>query len=81
MTFAAPVRRAPLVVACAFAVSTFATLATAQETLAPVVVTAARFPTTATPIGATVITADQIRSAGVADVNAAIRKIGGVFGR
>lgn len=81
MTFAAPVRRAPLVVACVFAVSTFATLATAQETLAPVVVTATRFPTTATPIGATVITADQIRTAGVADVNAAIRKIGGVFGR
>jgi len=81
MTFAAPARRAPLAVACAFAVSTFATLATAQETLAPVVVTAARFPATATPIGATVITADQIRTSGVADVNAAIRKIGGVFGR
>ena len=82
MTFAAPARRAPLVVACAFAVSTFATIATAQETLAPVVVvTAARFPATATPIGATVITADQIRTSGVADVNAAIRKIGGVFGR
>jgi len=84
MTFAAPARRAPLVVACAFAVSTFATLAVnaaAQETLAPVVVTASRFPATATPIGATVITADQIRTSGVADVNAAIRKIGGVFGR
>jgi iron complex outermembrane receptor protein len=81
MTFAAPARRAPLAVACAFAISSIATQAFAQDTLAPVVVTAARFPATATPIGATVITAEQIRTAGVADVNAAIRKIGGVFGR
>lgn len=34
-----------------------------------------------TPIGATVISADEIRRAGVADVNQAIRKIGGVYGR
>ncbi|MET0858072.1 MAG: TonB-dependent receptor, partial [Telluria sp.] len=33
------------------------------------------------PIGATVISADDIRRAGVADVNQAIRKIGGVYGR
>ena len=33
------------------------------------------------PIGATVITADEIRRAGVSDVNQAIRKIGGVYGR
>ena len=33
------------------------------------------------PIGATVITADDIRRAGASDVNAAIRKIGGVYGR
>ncbi len=81
MSFAAPARRAPLAVACAFAISSIANQAFAQDTLAPVVVTAARFPATATPIGATVITAEQIRTAGVADVNAAIRKIGGVFGR
>ena len=31
--------------------------------------------------GATVITQDQIRRAGVNDVDSAIRKIGGVFGR
>ncbi len=48
-----------------------------------VVVSGARFPGTPelAPIGATVITADEIRAAGVADVNEAIRKIGGVFGR
>lgn len=46
-----------------------------------IVVTGARFPAQATPIGATVISAAQIRSAGAMDVNAAIRKIGGVPGR
>jgi iron complex outermembrane receptor protein len=34
-----------------------------------------------TPIGATVITAADIRRAGANDVNGAIRKIGGVYGR
>jgi iron complex outermembrane receptor protein len=34
-----------------------------------------------TPIGATVITAEDIRRAGANDVNGAIRKIGGVYGR
>jgi len=67
--------------ACALAISSFASQAVAQTALAPVVVTAARFPAAATPIGATVITAEQIRSAGATDVNQAIRKIGGVFGR
>lgn len=33
------------------------------------------------PIGATVITADDIARAGVSDLNQAIRKIGGVYGR
>ena len=33
------------------------------------------------PIGATVISADDIRRAGATDVNQAIRKIGGVYGR
>jgi iron complex outermembrane recepter protein len=55
----------------------------AGQSLAPIVVTGARFDASAgmAPIGATVITADEIRRAGVADVNAAIRKIGGVYGR
>jgi len=51
--------------------------------LATVTVTGARFdadPSLA-PIGATIISADEIRRAGVNDVNAAIRKIGGVYGR
>lgn len=54
-----------------------------DKTLTPVVVTASRFandPALA-PIGATVITAEDIRSAGVDNVNQAIRKIGGVYGR
>ncbi|WP_295994841.1 TonB-dependent receptor [Rugamonas sp.] len=48
-----------------------------------IVVTGARFDSdpALTPIGATIITADQIRRAGAGDVNAAIRKIGGVYGR
>jgi iron complex outermembrane receptor protein len=74
----------PLALACAFSLSTFAACAAAQDLLpATVVVTGARFPSDAAlqPIGATVITQDDIRRAGVSDVDAAIRKIGGVFGR
>lgn len=91
MNFAAVPRSAPafkpLALACAFSLSILAANACAQEsvvsTLPDVVVTGARFPAQASlaPIGATVITAEDIRRAGVADVNAAIRKIGGVFGR
>ncbi len=53
------------------------------EDVGTVVVTGARFdaePSLA-PIGATIISADEIRRAGSSDVNAAIRKIGGVYGR
>ena len=73
--------------AAAFA-SCFATAANAQSTIVAadmptVLVTGSRFanPVALAPIGATVITADDIRSAGATDVNQAIRKIGGVFGR
>src|SRR5450830_1123418 len=55
----------------------------AGQPLRSVVVTGARFdaePSLA-PIGATIISADEIRRAGSSDVNAAIRKIGGVYGR
>jgi iron complex outermembrane receptor protein len=78
--FAAPVRK-PLASAllalsagCAFA---------ADASLSTVAVTGARFASdpALNPIGATVITAQDIRAAGVADVNAAIRKLGGVYGR
>ena len=48
-----------------------------------VLITGARFASVPelAPIGATVISADEIRRAGVSDVNQAIRKIGGVYGR
>ncbi|MDB5774927.1 MAG: TonB-dependent receptor [Herbaspirillum sp.] len=55
----------------------------ADQALAPVLVSASRFDdeSDATPVGATVITAAQIRQAGVDNVNQAIRSIGGVYGR
>jgi iron complex outermembrane receptor protein len=55
----------------------------ADQTLAPVTVSASRFENNPSfaPIGATVITAAQIRDAGIGNVNEAIRKIGGVYGR
>lgn len=82
MIFAAAApRRAPRALACAFALFAIAPYAVAQATVPSIVITGPRFPAQATPIGATVITAEQIRSAGATDVNAAIRKIGGVFGR
>jgi iron complex outermembrane receptor protein len=62
----------------------FAAPVFAQDGAIPsVLITGPRFPSAPelAPIGATVITADEIRRAGVADVNQAIRKIGGVFGR
>jgi iron complex outermembrane receptor protein len=77
----------PLALACAVAVAVAFSIpfaARSQEAApATVVITGARFPSpdALQPIGATVITRDEIRSAGVNDVNAAIRKIGGVFGR
>lgn len=75
----------PLALACALALSAVSFSAVAQQETAPstVVVTGARFaadPALA-PIGATVISAEDIRRAGAADVNEAIRKIGGVYGR
>ncbi|WP_296943410.1 TonB-dependent receptor [uncultured Massilia sp.] len=74
----------PLALACAFAFSSLLSVAaTAQDDPSTVVITGARFPSEPAlqPIGATVITRDDIRRAGAGDVNAAIRKIGGVFGR
>lgn len=71
-------------------VSALATLTTpalsqvdSGQQLAPVTVSESRFESDASssPIGATVITAAQIREAGIGNVNEAIRKIGGVFGR
>jgi iron complex outermembrane receptor protein len=53
------------------------------EEVSSVVITGARFdadPALA-PIGATIISADEIRRSGASDVNVAIRKVGGVYGR
>ncbi|MGB9108405.1 MAG: TonB-dependent receptor [Telluria sp.] len=73
----------PLALACAFAFSIPVAAHADEPAPQTVVITGSRFPSpdTLQPIGATVITQDDIRSAGVNDVNAAIRKIGGVFGR
>ena len=74
----------PLALACAFSLSLFAGAVSAQEqAISTVHVTGSRFPADAAlpAVGATVITADEIRNAGVTDVNQAIRKIGGVYGR
>ncbi|MBV7536026.1 TonB-dependent receptor [Duganella sp. sic0402] len=60
-----------------------ADVAQAGQALASISVTGARFdaePSLA-PVGAIIISADEIRRAGANDVNAAIRKVGGVYGR
>jgi iron complex outermembrane receptor protein len=56
---------------------------TEDKTLTPVVVTGSRFASdsSAGPIGATIISAGQIRASGIGNVNEAIRKIGGVRAR
>jgi iron complex outermembrane receptor protein len=77
---------APLALASALSTLVFAPAAAQSgsgKTLAPVVVTASRFANDPAfnPIGATVITSDEIREAGIGNVNEAIRKIGGVYGR
>ena len=66
-----------------FIAATPAFAQTANKTLDQIVVTGSRFNSDPAlqPIGATVITADEIRRAGISDVNQAIRKIGGVYGR
>ena len=57
--------------------------AVAQTSLAPVTVTATRFSAVAAdlPFGVSVLTADEIKSAGVTTVNEAIMKLLGVPGR
>ncbi|KAF1043763.1 MAG: Fe(3+) dicitrate transport protein FecA [Herbaspirillum frisingense] len=57
--------------------------AAADSPLAPVVVSASRFPNDPafSPVAATVISAEQIREAGIDNANEAIRKLGGVYGR
>lgn len=75
----------PLALASALATLSFPSVAQTapDQTLSAVTVSGSRFandPSWA-PIGASVITSEQIREAGVNNANEAIRKIGGVFGR
>lgn len=73
----------PLLLVSALANLAFPAIAqtSADQKLTPVTVSASRFESPEAPIGATVITAEQIREAGIDNVNEAIRKIGGVYGR
>jgi len=72
----------PLALAAAIA-ACYAAPALADSSAATPAITVSgdRFASAELPIGATVITADDIRRAGATDVNSAIRKIGGVYGR
>ncbi|WP_170304349.1 TonB-dependent receptor [Duganella radicis] len=68
---------------CLLAAAVTLCFAAQAEDFGSVTVTGARFeadPALA-PIGATIISADEIRRSGASDVNAAIRKVGGVYGR
>lgn len=79
----APGLRSALAVACGVALSWGHLAQAADEVLQPVVVTASRMPQLllSMPVGATVITAEQIERSGVSDANEAIRKLGGIVGR
>ena len=84
MKFHAALRTSPLALVSALSLCFSASVAHAQDAGLPTVeITGSRFASVPElpPIGATVITADEIRRAGVADVTTAIRKIGGVYGR
>jgi iron complex outermembrane receptor protein len=88
MTFSAPrsvtaLHPLALVSALSLACSVTPSVQAQEAGMPQVLVTGARFASAPelAPIGATVISADDIRRAGVADVNQAIRKIGGVYGR
>jgi iron complex outermembrane receptor protein len=73
----------PLAIATAFSLCLVNAARAEEQALPTITLTGARFASdpALAPIGATVITADDIRRAGAADVNQAIRKIGGVYGR
>jgi iron complex outermembrane receptor protein len=77
----------PFALACALFAQSFALSSAHAQGAAPILpevtITGSRFDNAPAlqPIGATVITADAIRQSGVNDLNAAIRKLGGVYGR
>lgn len=72
-----------LAVSSMFASAAFAQTTNSEKTLPSVEVTGARFPSDPAfaPIGATVISSEEIRQSGITNVNEAIRRIGGVYGR
>ena len=73
----------PRALACVISLCLIAPAHAEEQALPTITVSGARFASdpALTPIGATVITADDIRRTGAADVNQAIRKVGGVYGR
>jgi iron complex outermembrane receptor protein len=87
MNFPVAPRRAPslkpLAAAIALSLCLFAHARAEEQALPTITISGSRFASdpALAPIGASVITADEIRRAGAADVNQAIRKIGGVYGR
>jgi iron complex outermembrane receptor protein len=80
---AIPVLVAACSVCVAFAPAVVVAHTVTDGNLTPIAVTASRFPNDPAfaTIGATVIMADDIRHAGIDNVNEAIRKLGGVYGR
>lgn len=84
----APGGRSAVAVAVSWALVPVSVVRAAQEggpssELEPVVVSASRMPQLlkSAPIGASVITAEQIARSGVSDANEAIRRLGGVPGK
>ncbi len=79
----APGVRSALAVACGVSLSLWHLTVHAEDVVAPVVVTASRMVSAVqtAPVAASVITAEQMERAGVADANEAIRKLGGVASR
>ena len=73
----------PLALVSALATLSFPVTAQVEtgQQLTPVTVSGSRFESENAPLGAIVITADQIKESGSNNVNEAIRKIAGVFGR
>ena len=73
----------PLALCCALSLGAFAPAAHAGDAIPSVTITGPRFESDPAlrPIGATVISAEEIRNAGASNVNEAIRKVGGVYGR
>lgn len=73
----------PLALVSALATLSFPVAAQVEtgQQLTPVTVSESRFESAVPTIGATVITSEQIRESGVSNVNEAIRKVGGVYGR